>query len=213
MRPIRKAERGSVFVVALMVLVMLTVIGLSLALVTETEMLLGGNERVINETFYAAEAGVAVAVGQAMLAATDKKCFALLAKEEGDADRMVGVRQLGYSVDSSSLYPVAFDVAPYSKANEGRGDILFSAFFRGEARALRGTWIPLADGGRDVPREPEEALDDIPAAVDFTIQGEKTIDLAFYVSPIETTIDVGSFDHPEVFGCDEHPLATATVGP
>jgi len=62
------SERGSVFIVALMVLVMLTVIGLSLALVTETEMLIGGNEQIISETFVAAETGTAVAVSQLMVA-------------------------------------------------------------------------------------------------------------------------------------------------
>ncbi len=75
-------EQGSVFIVSLMVLVMLTVIGLSLALVTETEMLIGGNEQVIHETFYAAETGMAVAVSQLMVSnSLSRKCLALRAGE------------------------------------------------------------------------------------------------------------------------------------
>ena len=190
-------ERGSVFVVALLALVMLTVIGLSLALVTETEMLLGGNEQVITENFYAGDAGAAVAIGQALLGATDKKCFASLALETDGDSRRIGVRTLGYSIDTSSLYPVAFDIAPYSKANEGRGDVLFAGFFRGEVRALRGTW---QDPGNPedsdyevttVPREAGEDLDTLINNEDFILQGEKAIDLAFYVAPLQSQIDLG----------------------
>ena len=202
-------ERGSVFIVALLALVLLTVVGLSLALVTETEMLLGSNEQVITETFYAGETGVSVAVGQAMLGATDKSCFAALAREDDGSERRVGVRKLGYSIDTSSLYPVGFDVAPYSKANEGRGDVLYSAFFRGEVRALRGTW----PASEDVPREPEEDLGTLVANDDFTLQGEKAIDLAFFVTPLQSQIDLGAFDHPEVLGCEPHPAHTVVTAP
>ena len=200
-------ERGSVFIVALLALVLLTVIGLSLALVTETEMLLGGNEKIITETFYAAEVGVNVAIGQSTVGNTDKRCLAAVSREEDDAPRKVGVRQLGYSIDSSSLYPVAFDVAPYSKANQGRGDVLYSAFFRGEVRALRGSWPPEdpdpdpANYKPGVPREPGEDL----TTIDFTVQSAKDIDLSFYVSPIQSVIDLGAFDHPHVLGCEPHP--------
>ncbi len=133
-------ERGSVFIVALLALVLLTSIGLALALVTETEMLLGGNEQIVTETFYAAEAGASVLLGQTAFGLTDKRCFAILAKEENDADRKVGVRKLGYSVDTTTVYPMAFDIAPYSKANAGSGDVVYAGFFRGSTRALRGSW-------------------------------------------------------------------------
>ncbi len=196
-------ERGSVFIVALMVLVMLTVIGLSLALVTETEMLIGGNEQVINETFFAAETGLSASVSQLMVAnSTDSKCLGLLARDANDSTRMLGVRTLGYAVDTTNLYPVAFDVAPYSKANEGSSGQLFAGFFRGEGRAMRGTWPQSA--ARPVPREQGEDL----AAIDFTVQSEKEIELAFFSTPLqalEASTLLGAFDHPEVFGCEPHP--------
>ncbi len=212
-------EQGSVFIIALMVLVMLTVIGLSLALVTETEMLIGGNEQVINETFFAAETGLAVAVTQLMTAnSLDNKCMAQLARNSDDTARMLGVRNLGYSVDYTSLYPVAFHVAPYTRANEGRDEQLFAGFFRGEARALRGSWQVTADPSLNpdavtVPREAGEALADI----DFTVQAEKIVNIAFFSSPLqalEAGTLVGAFDHPETFGCDPHPdHAEITAGP
>ncbi len=206
----REGEDGSVFIVALMVLVMLTVIGLSLALVTETEMLIGGNEQVIQETFYAAESGLAVAVTQLLVTnSLDNKCMALLARDAGDLPRMLGVQNLGYSIDYTTLYPVAFNVAPYTQANEGRGEQLFAGFFRGEGRALRGSWLVTDDPALDsdavtVPREQGELLAD----ADFTIQAEKTIQLAFFSSPLqalEAGTLVGAFDHPEVLGCEPHP--------
>ncbi len=196
-------ESGSVFIVALMALVLLTAIGLSLALVTETEMLIGGNEQVINENFFAAETGMSVAVSQLMVAnSMNNKCLASLAKEAQDLTRMVGVRTLGYSIDITSLYPVAFHVAPYTKANEGRDDKLFAGFFRGSGRSLRGTWMQSA--ARPVPREAGELLEDI----DFTVQSERAIELAFFSAPLqalEAGALVGAFDHPEAYGCDPHP--------
>ena len=203
----RRGEEGSVFIVALLALVLLTVIGLSLALVTETEMLLGGNEKLITETFYAAEMGVNVVFGQSTTGATDKRCIAAIAREEDDAPRRVGVRQLGYSIDSSSLYPVAFNIAPYSKANQGRGDVLYSAYFRGEVRALRGSWPPANDDPDPAlydPGVPRDAGEDL-TAIDFTIQSAKEVDLSFFVSPIQSVIELGAFDHPHVLGCEPHP--------
>lgn len=203
----RNPEQGSVFIVALMVLVMLTVIGLSLALVTETEMLIGGNEQVINETFFAAETGMNVAISQLMVAnALDSKCLATIAKEDGDATRKLGLSTLGYSVDFTTLYPVAFDVAPYTRANEGRDDKLYAGFFRGEGRAIRGSWMESAS--RPVPREQGEKLSDLTALGTFNVQSQQEIELAFFSAPLqalEAGTLVGAFDHPENFGCEPHP--------
>jgi Tfp pilus assembly protein PilX len=51
-------EHGSAYVIALLVLVVLTLLGLSLALVSSTEQQVGFNERMIQRTFYAADAGI-----------------------------------------------------------------------------------------------------------------------------------------------------------
>lgn len=206
----RPTERGSVFIVALMVLVMLTVIGLSLALVTETEMLIGGNEQIINETHFAAETGQSVAVSQLLVAnSMDSKCMAQLVRNPDDTARQLGVLNLGYSVDFTTLYPVSFNVAPLTKANEGREDQLFAGFFRAETRALRGSWLVVEDSDLDTdafipPREEGQALED----TDFTVQAQRTLDLALFSAPLqalEAGTLVAAFDHPENFGCDPHP--------
>ena len=51
-------EQGSAYVIALLVLVVLTLLGLSLALVSSTEQQVGFNERMIQRTFYAADSGI-----------------------------------------------------------------------------------------------------------------------------------------------------------
>lgn len=55
------SERGSAYIVALLALLVLTIGGLSVALVTQTEMQIGVNERVLQRSFYSAESGLALA--------------------------------------------------------------------------------------------------------------------------------------------------------
>jgi Tfp pilus assembly protein PilX len=56
----RAAERGSAYLLALLVLVVLTVIGLSLAVITQTEVQIGGAEKSATRVLYGADAGVRV---------------------------------------------------------------------------------------------------------------------------------------------------------
>ncbi len=53
-------EQGSAYVVTLLALVVLTILALSLTLLTQSEMQIGTNERIVQRIFYAADAGVAV---------------------------------------------------------------------------------------------------------------------------------------------------------
>lgn len=66
-RHTRRAEAGSAYIIALLVLVVLTIIGLALTLVTQTEVQIGANERTVNRTFYASDSGVAVAVAKVLV--------------------------------------------------------------------------------------------------------------------------------------------------
>ena len=60
-------EAGSAYVVTLMVLFILTLVGLSLTLITQTEMLVSSTERTVQRTFYAADSGISVAVARALV--------------------------------------------------------------------------------------------------------------------------------------------------
>lgn len=63
----RRGEAGSAYIIALLVLVVLTIIGLALTLTTQFELQIGANERVTSRTFYAADSGVSVAVSKALV--------------------------------------------------------------------------------------------------------------------------------------------------
>ena len=99
----RKARRqlGSAYVIALLALVVLTILGLGLALVTQSELQIGSNERVINRVFYATDSGIAVATARALVAAEyGAKKFTVV-----DATR-VGSVALVNEVDVSPFYPI-----------------------------------------------------------------------------------------------------------
>jgi hypothetical protein len=61
-----RAQAGSAYIAALLVLVVLTVIGLALALITQSEMQIGANERVQQRMFYAANSGIAASTARAL---------------------------------------------------------------------------------------------------------------------------------------------------
>jgi hypothetical protein len=61
-------ESGSAYVLTLMVLVILSLLGLVLALITQSEVEIGANERVVNRVFYGAEAGISAAVTNLLVA-------------------------------------------------------------------------------------------------------------------------------------------------
>jgi Tfp pilus assembly protein PilX len=58
------AERGSAFVVALLVLLVLTISGLAVTLMTQTELRIGSNERTANRSLYASDSGIQVATAR-----------------------------------------------------------------------------------------------------------------------------------------------------
>ena len=63
----RRAQRGSAFVVALLALFALTMLGLAAALVTQSELQAGANERLVNRVFYAADSGIGTATARALV--------------------------------------------------------------------------------------------------------------------------------------------------
>ncbi len=66
-RPIVR-ERGSAYLVSLLILVIMTLLGLSLALITNTESQIGFNERVLERTFYTGDSGIGVGAARVLVA-------------------------------------------------------------------------------------------------------------------------------------------------
>lgn len=55
------AQEGSAYMIVLMLLFVLTIVGVGLSIVTQTEIIVGSNERTIERVFYAADSGMGVA--------------------------------------------------------------------------------------------------------------------------------------------------------
>jgi hypothetical protein len=62
----RRGEAGSAYIITLLALVVLTILALSLALVTQTEVQVGANEKTINRTFYATDSGLGIAAAEVL---------------------------------------------------------------------------------------------------------------------------------------------------
>ena len=97
----RSNERGSAYLITLLALVVLTILGLTLALVTQTELQIGGNERLITRAFYAADSGIDIALSRALVF-TDhtEKEFDILDPVAGTSFTMRN------HVEVSTFYPI-----------------------------------------------------------------------------------------------------------
>ena len=62
-----RAQDGSVYLITLVVLLILTVLGLSISVVTQSEMQIGVNERMNETMFYAANSGIELAAAKALV--------------------------------------------------------------------------------------------------------------------------------------------------
>ncbi len=77
-RPHPRRERGSAFIVALLVLLVMTVAGLALTLMTQTEVRIGANEREANRTFYGSDSGVHVSSARTLYGGTNVQTLTIL---------------------------------------------------------------------------------------------------------------------------------------
>ncbi len=64
----RAREAGSAYIISLLLLVVLTLMGLSLALITSTESQIGFNERILERTFYTSDSGIGIAAARILVA-------------------------------------------------------------------------------------------------------------------------------------------------
>lgn len=67
--PAAAGERGSAYIIALLVLLVLSIVGLTISLVTQTEMQVGLNERVSQRVFYDTDAAVSTAIARSLVEA------------------------------------------------------------------------------------------------------------------------------------------------
>lgn len=99
----RASESGSAYLVAILALVVLTIVGLSLALITQTEMQIGANEKMIQRSFYAADSGISLATARTLV--TRRPAWSeiyTIPDPQG-----TGLR-LEHEVDVSPFFPIGF---------------------------------------------------------------------------------------------------------
>ena len=104
-------EAGSAYVVALVVLFIVTLLGLSLTLVTQTEFQIGANERLVTRVFYGADSGVSSAIARALVRSDHSGQVLNLTDTGADftGGTLLGVLDTGESgtrVEVSPFYPI-----------------------------------------------------------------------------------------------------------
>jgi hypothetical protein len=116
---LRRAEAGSAYIAVLLVLVILTILGLALSFVTQTEMQTGRNERTVNRVFYAADAGIETAIARALVA-SDHAGRNFFFTDSGQA-LTPGTLELGTEVSISDFYPIQEGPCNFCEINNGGG--------------------------------------------------------------------------------------------
>ncbi len=98
----RRSEAGSAYLIALLALVVLTIIGLSLSLITQTEMQIGANEKSIERTFYSADSGIALATASTLV--THRPAWSEIYKLPDPTGRAFALTN---EVDVSPFFPIS----------------------------------------------------------------------------------------------------------
>jgi len=131
----RERQDGSAYIIALMVLVVLTVLGLGLALITQTEMQIGSNERTLQRVFYAADSGLDTSAARALV---DRNLGSTtFTFTDPDAITMFNIR---HEVLVSPFYPIMTapcNLCEINNAGEYQGSGMQKVNFGVTARAER----------------------------------------------------------------------------
>lgn len=170
-----KAEQGSLFIMVLLVLLILTGVVLSLMFVTDVEMQLGSTERTLAQTFYGAESGLHAALSGLPNQSWTGEEIAFVEKTL-DSEISLGTR-----VRTTRIHAVgAPQVPPMTLANEGQNDYhTFSIAVRSVSERVG--W-PSDDDENKVPFYP----DGDPRENDVVIQSRNSVIVGYLVSPVRT---------------------------
>ncbi len=110
----RRPQRGSVYIITLVVLLVLTVLGLSTVLITQSEMQIGVNERLNETMFYAAGSGIDLATAKA-LTIPDLRAMRL----DHVVPRTLPGLNVRNRVDISKFRPILISPCDLCQINEG----------------------------------------------------------------------------------------------
>lgn len=110
-------ERGSAYLITLMVLFVLTTLGLSLSVVTQTEILAGAQERVLERTFYAAESGLELSIARALAEGDFGPALHERTRSELEQGQLARIRE---RVQSSTFFCLGDTPCNLCSVNQGR---------------------------------------------------------------------------------------------
>jgi Tfp pilus assembly protein PilX len=159
----RRGEAGSAYILTLMALVILTVLGLALALMTQTEVQLGANEKTIHRTFYAADSGLGIAAAQALASGRYSPTTVILNRTR------VGDANVADRVRISTLAPILTVRCDWCPANDDGVPKFWKVHHAATATAERIAWA-----GSGAPPD------------DATLLGTKTLSVMFEFQPWPT---------------------------
>lgn len=159
----RRGEAGSAYLVAILALVVLTIAGLSLALITQTETQIGANEKMVERAFYAADSGIAVSTARAMLENNTLPGAYRLKDPDGGS----GFR-LEHLVRTSSFFPISSgpcNLCSINDPNQSGPPTYERVTYAVDSTAIRqipGGGSPIAERALSamVETQPQEALTD-----------------------------------------------------
>jgi hypothetical protein len=116
-RPRSRREQGSAYLITLMSLFLLTILGLSVSLVTQTEVILSSQDRQIERTFYDAESGIDLSVGRALASGDFSSVVQIRERSELEQGELMTVRD---RVQSSPLFCLGDSPCHLCSINQGR---------------------------------------------------------------------------------------------
>ena len=108
----RASERGSAYLFVLLVLLVLTVIGLSLVVITQTEAQIGGAEKSASRVLYGADSGLRIQFALSRFAATKARRLQL-------DTSLINSTELKETIDVSPFYPVYKGACNLCSVNKG----------------------------------------------------------------------------------------------
>ena len=141
--PSRSRESGSAYLVALFVLVVLTLLGMSLSLITVTESQIGANERSIQRVFFAGELGVQLATAKALTIPDTRAMLLDFNEPSGGAVTIVN------RLDVSGMVPI--QASPCNLCQINQNAEFFKINHAVTSRSSRLGWSPGLDPDSDDP--------------------------------------------------------------
>ncbi len=165
-----RKEQGSAYLIALLGLMVLTIVGITLASVTTTEMEIGLNERQATRAFYSAEAGIGVAIARSLVQGGQLASQQFTLSQDRQITGVTSSVNRSYVVDVSPFFPVQVENCNWCP-DGGR--------FSGEASYSRVNFAVSATSQERTWQGTEET----PPA-DANVRSQKTIATMFEATPI-----------------------------